>query len=130
MTSIRKAWLPSAAIAIPLLVAAGLAVFATATLGVVAGVLIGLGAALAAAVIVEAPLKSLASVTHRIAHGDRYAILPRQTPGPLAAIARSVDGLRAAVLEADALAVDQRRREAESRLHMASRSFFTRSFRG
>jgi hypothetical protein len=38
--------------------------------------------------------------------------------------------LRAAVLEADALAVDQRRREAESRLHLASRSFFTRSFRG
>ena len=56
MTSIRKAWLPSAAIAIPLLVAAGLAVFATATLGVIAGMLTGLGAALAAAVIVESPL--------------------------------------------------------------------------
>jgi len=130
MTSIRKASLPSAAIAIPLLVAVGLAVFATATLGAIAGILTGLGAALAAAVIVESPLKALAAVTHRIAHGDRYAILPRQTPGPLAGIARSVDALRAAVLEADALAVDQRRREAESRLHMASRSFFTRSFRG
>jgi len=42
-------------------------------------------------------------VTHRIAHGDRYAILPPQTPGALPAIARSVDALRAAVLEADAL---------------------------
>jgi len=37
MTSIRKASLPSAAIAIPLLVAVGLAVFATATLGAIAG---------------------------------------------------------------------------------------------
>jgi len=52
MTSIRKASLPSAAIAIPLLVAVGLAVFATATLGAIAGILTGLGAALAAAVIV------------------------------------------------------------------------------
>jgi len=60
MTSIRKASLPSAAIAIPLLVAAGLAVFATATLGAIAGILTGLGAALAAAVIVESPLKALA----------------------------------------------------------------------
>jgi methyl-accepting chemotaxis protein len=129
MRQIRNA-LPSAPIVIPILVAAGLAVFATAAAGVVAGIIVGVWAAFAAAVVIESPLKQFAAVTRRIADGDRYAILPRQSPGPLARIAKSVDVLRATVLEADQLAVDQRRREAETRLQMASRSFFTRSFRG
>jgi urea ABC transporter urea binding protein len=129
MKQIRIA-LPSGAIVIPILVGAGLAVFATGMAGIVAGVIVGAGAAFAAAAVIEAPLKHLAAVTRRIADGDRYAIVPRQSPGPLARIAKSVDVLRATVLEADSLAVDQRRREAETRLHMASRSFFTRSFRG
>jgi urea ABC transporter urea binding protein len=130
MRTIRTTRLPSAFIVIPIVVAVGLTVFAVEMLGVIAGILVGAGAAFGAAAVVESPLKHLASITHKIAHGDRYAILPRQKPGPLAAIAKSIDALRAAVLEADSLAVDHRRREAEARLHMASRSFFTRSFRG
>ena len=42
---------------------------------------------------------------------------------------KPLKSLRAAVIKADSLAVDQRRREAEARLHYAGRSFFTRRFR-
>ena len=122
--------LPSAFIVLPLLLACAVTLIAVVAAGAIAGLAVGVIAALASALLVEKPLKHLASITDKIAAGDRYAILPRQTPGPLSDIARAVEHLRATVLEADALAVDQRRREAEVRLHMASRSFFTRSFRG
>lgn len=80
MRQIRNA-LPSAAIVIPILVAIGLAVFATEMIGVIAGALVGVGAAFAAALVIESPLKQLAAVTRRIAEGDRYAIVPRRSGG-------------------------------------------------
>jgi len=66
----------------------------------------------------------------KIAGGDRYAIVPKQPDGPLAELAAAAETLRAAVIEADAAIVDQRRREAEARLHLAGRSLITRRFRG
>ncbi len=122
--------LPSAFIVLPVLLACAVTALAVVAAGAIAGFAVGVIAAVASALLVEKPLKRLAAITDKIAGGDRYAIVPRQRPGPLSDIARAVERLRATVLEADALAVDQRRREAEARLHMASRSFFTRSFRG
>ena len=55
--------------------------------------------------------------------------MPKQPKGPLSKLAEAAESLRAAVIRADSLAVDQRRREAEARLHYAGRSFFTRRFR-
>src|SRR5680860_469103 len=118
--------LPSAFIVLPVLLACAVTALAVVAAGAIAGLAVGVIAALASALLVEKPLKRLAAITDKIAGGDRYAIVPRQRPGPLSDIAKAVERLRATVLEADALAVDQRRREAEARLHMASRSFFPR----
>jgi urea transport system substrate-binding protein len=54
---------------------------------------------------------------------------PKQPKGPLFELAQAAESFRASVIEPDALVVDQRRREAEARLHYAGRSFFTRRFR-
>jgi urea ABC transporter urea binding protein len=122
--------LPSAFVAIPALLSCTVAVLATALAGPLAGLLVGALAGLAAGLAIEGQVKALAVIAAKIAHGDRYAIVPRQPRGPLADLAKAVDVLRATVIEADSLSVDQRRRESEARLHSASRSFFTRSFRG
>jgi len=74
-------------------------------------------------------LRALSAVVAKIAGGDRYAIVPEQPKGPLRDFAEGAETLRQAVVEADALVVDQKRREAETRLHHAGRSFFTRRFR-
>jgi urea transport system substrate-binding protein len=121
--------LPSAWVALPVLGACLIAVLATMANGPVVGAIAGGVTGLIAAFAIERPLRLLAQVAARIASGDRYAIVPKQPNGPLSELAEAADGLRGAVIEADALAIDQRRREAESRLHFAGRSFFTRRFR-
>ena len=82
-----------------------------------------------AAIAIERPLRMLSAVVGKIAGGDRYAIVPEQPKGPLRDLAAGAEALRQAVIEADALAVDQKRREAEARLHHAGRNFITRRFR-
>jgi urea transport system substrate-binding protein len=65
-----------------------------------------------------------------IAAGDRYAALPEGIGGgTVADIAAAAERMRQSLIDADALAVDQRSRESESQLHHAGRAFFTRKFR-
>jgi hypothetical protein len=61
-------------------------------------------------------LTALGAVAARIASGDRYALIPKQPRGPLSELAKAAESMRDAVIEADTLVVDQRRREAETRL--------------
>jgi urea transport system substrate-binding protein len=119
----------SASVFLPVQGACLVAALATDQAGVGIGLIAGGLAGLAAAFAVERPLRALAAVADRIAAGDRYAIVPKPSGGPLAGLAQALELLRGAVVEADAAAVDQRRREAETRLHHAGRSFFTRRFR-
>jgi urea transport system substrate-binding protein len=121
--------LPSAWVALPVLAACLVAVLATMANGAVMGAIAGGVTGLIAAFAIERPIRLLARVAARIAGGDRYAIVPKQPGGPLSELAGAADRLRGAVIEADALVIDQRRREAESRLHFDGRSFFTRRFR-
>jgi urea transport system substrate-binding protein len=65
-----------------------------------------------------------------IAAGDRYAALPdRVGGGTVAEIAAAAERMRQSLVDADAMAVDHRSREAETQLHHAGRAFFTRKFR-
>jgi urea transport system substrate-binding protein len=124
-----RAIFPFAWVVLPVLGACLVAVLATEAGGPLAGLIGGAIAGLLAAFAIERPLRMLASVAARIGGGDRYAIVPKQPKGPLSKLAEAAESLRAAVIRADSLAVDQRRREAEARLHYAGRSFFTRRFR-
>ena len=121
--------LPFAWVALPVLGACLVAVVATIADGPVLGLIAGGVTGLLAAFAIERPLRTLAGVAARIAGGDRYAIVPKQPKGPLSELAEAAESLRGAVIKADVAAVDQRRREAEARLHSAGRSFFTRRFR-
>jgi urea transport system substrate-binding protein len=122
--------LPGVWVAWPILAAALVACAATVALGPLPGIVLGLIASLLAALHIERRVRGLSLAAAKIAGGDRYAILPVTPPGPLADLACALHALRETVIQADALAVDQRRREAEARLHLAGRSFFTKRFRG
>jgi urea transport system substrate-binding protein len=96
--------------------------------------LLGLAVALIGAVAIayycERTLRSFVSTMGQIARGDRYAALPAQIQGgALAESAVAAETMRQALIDADAVAVDLRSREAETRLRQASRGFFTRRFR-
>jgi len=110
-------------------VAAVLATWGTGSL------FLGLGTALVAAVAAgwwcERTLRGVVGTLGQIASGDRYAALPtRIHGGALADSVVAAETMRQALIDADALAVDHRSREAESRLRQASRGFFTQRFRG
>jgi len=65
-----------------------------------------------------------------IARGDRYTSLPQLVgDGAIHNFAPAAETMRTALIEADTLAVDQRRRETEARLHHAGQVFFTGNFR-
>jgi urea ABC transporter urea binding protein len=86
--------------------------------------------ALAVAFYCERTLRGLVGAIAQIARGDRYAALPdRIQGGALADSAVAAETMRQALIDADALAVDLKSREAESRLRYASRGFFTQRFR-
>jgi urea transport system substrate-binding protein len=125
----RRGDLPNQWVVLPVLGACLAAVLATWVGGPLLGLFAGAVAGLLAAYDIEKPLRALSAVVAKIAGGDRYAIVPEQPKGPLRDLAQGAETLRQAVIEADALVVDQRRREAEARLHLAGRSFITRSFR-
>ena len=119
-------------IVLPFLFAATVAVLATWGTG---SLLLGLATAAvgaaSAAWSCERTLRAVVGAIAQIARGDRYAALPSRVHG--GAIAESVaaaETMRQALMDADALAVDHRSREAESRLRHANRGFFTQRFRG
>jgi urea transport system substrate-binding protein len=98
--------------------------------GVFAALLVGLlGAALVGA-FAEARLTRIISSIDRIARGDRYTSLPELVgDGAIQQFAGTAETVRAALIEADTVSVDQSRRETEARLHHAGRLFFTGNFR-
>ena len=114
-------------IVLPSMFACVVAVLATWGTG---SLFLGLATALVGAVAAgwwcERTLRAVVAPIAHIAGGDRYAALPvRIGGGALAAGAVAAETMRQALIDADALAVDHRSREAESRLRHASRGFFT-----
>ena len=122
--------LPGVWVAWPILATALTAIVAAAILGPLPAIALALIASALAALHIERQVRGLSLAAAKIAGGDRYAILPETPPGPLADLACALHALRETMIQAAALAVDQRRREAEARLHLAGRSFFTKRFRG
>ncbi len=119
-------------IALPPMFACVIAVLATwGTGSLVFGLAVALVGAAAAAWWCERTLRAVVVPIAQIAGGDRYAALPaRIGGGALAAGAVAAETMRQALIDADALGVDHRSREAETRLRHASRGFFTQRFRG
>ncbi len=94
------------------------------------GLAVALTGAIAVAWYCERTLRSFVSAMGQIARGDRYAALPAQIQGgALADSAVAAETMRQALIDADAVAVDLRSREAETRLRQASHGFFTHRFR-
>ncbi len=91
---------------------------------------VGAGGAALVGAFAEARLAHIIASISKIAAGDRYLNLPELIgDGALQDFGQTAEVIRGALIEADTLAVDQRRRETEARLHHASRTFFTGNFR-
>jgi len=118
-------------IALPFLCACILGVLTTwGTANLALGLATAAVGAAAAAWWCERTLRGMVRAIALIAGGDRYAALPgRMYGGSLADSAVAAETMRQALIDADALAVDHRSRDAESRLRHASRGFFTQRFR-
>ncbi len=94
------------------------------------GIITALVGALTVAWWCEQMLRGVVGTIAQIAGGDRYAALPERIgSGALGDSAVAAEEMRQVLIDADALAVDHRSREAETRLHHAGRSFFTQRFR-
>ncbi len=94
------------------------------------GIVTALIGAAAVAWWCEGMLRGVVGTIGQIAGGDRYAALPERTgSGALGDSAVAAEQMRQVLIDADALAVDHRSREAEARLHYAGRAFFTKRFR-
>ncbi|HTZ81338.1 MAG TPA: methyl-accepting chemotaxis protein [Stellaceae bacterium] len=107
-----------------------LAVAASLKAGVFFALLVGLLGAAVVGIFAERRLARIISSIDRIARGDRYTTLPDLVgDGAIRQFAGTAETVRAALLEADTLTVDQLRRETEARLHHAGRLFFTGNFR-
>src|ERR1700722_10417315 len=129
-TDIHQSRLP-AWILLPVIAASGISALVTWGSG---SLLLGFMAALIAGAAVawwcEERLRAVVGTIGQIAGGDRYAALPGWTgSGALGDSAVAAERMRQVLIDADALAVDHRSREAEARLHYAGRTFFTRRFR-
>jgi len=118
-------------IVLPLTFSSGVAVVTTwGTGNLWIGLAIALIGSIAIAWYCERTLRGFVAAMGQIARGDRYAALPAQIQGgALADSAIAAENMRQALIDADAVAVDLRSREAESRLRQNSRGFFTRRFR-
>ena len=107
-----------------------LAVMAASQAGFVAALVIGLLGAIAIGIFAECRFARIISSFDRIARGDRYTTLPTLLgDGAIQGFHTTAETVRAALIEADTLTVDQLRRETEARLHHAGRLFFTGNFR-
>jgi urea transport system substrate-binding protein len=94
--------------------------------GLIAGSLLGA----AAAWFIDRKFNALVETLSRIAGGDRFAALPDHISGGVYdRAAEAAEATRTMLIDADALAVDHRSREAESRIRQAGQMFFTRRFR-
>ena len=95
------------------------------------GLCLGLACARSpSAAFAEYRLARIIASIGEIAAGDRYTSLPELIgDGALRAFGKTAETVRGALIHADTLAVDQRRRETEARLHHAGRQFFTANFR-
>ena len=90
----------------------------------------GLAGAVAVGSFAEARLAAVIASISAIAGGDRYISLPELVgDGAIQSFGDTAGKIRAALIEADTLSVDQKRRETEARLHHAGRHFFTGNFR-
>jgi urea transport system substrate-binding protein len=120
---------PALWVAVPTFVVS-LAVAGAFQAGIVAALVVGfVGAALVGA-FTERRLARIISSIDRIARGDRYTSLPDLVgDGAIQQFAGTAETVRAALLQADTVSVDQLRRETEARLHHAGRLFFTGNFR-
>jgi urea transport system substrate-binding protein len=118
-------------IVLPVFIAAAVPVIAaTLTNSWLAGLAAAIPAAAFATWWIERRLRSMVDAISLIASGDRYAALPdRAGRGAMAEIAAAAERMRQSLIDADALVVDQRSHEAETRLHHAGRAFFTHRFR-
>jgi urea transport system substrate-binding protein len=124
-------------IVLPFLFAAIVAVLATWGTG---SLLLGLATAAVGAASAawwcERTLRAVVGAIAQIARGDRYAALPSRIHafwihgGAIAESVAAAETMRQALIDADALAVDHKSRDAESRLRHANRGFFTQRFRG
>ena len=91
---------------------------------------VGLVGALAVGSFAESRLTGIIAAISAIAGGDRYTSLPElYGDGAIQNFSDTAGKIRAALIDADTLTVDQSRRETEARLHHAGRHFFTGSFR-
>jgi urea transport system substrate-binding protein len=123
---------PALWIAIPAFVVSAAAVTAYSFWpSVVAALALGALGALAVGCFAEARLSAIIAAIGKIAAGDRYTNLPELVgDGAIQEFAATAETIRGALIAADTLTIDQRRRETEARLHHAGRVFFTGSFRG
>ncbi len=122
--------LPALRIALPVFLASALTGFASAYLGLVPGLLAAACLAFLGAWIVDHKYGSLTDAISRISQGDRFAELPATSDGPtFEKLAAAAEAMRKTLLDADALAADQRSRQDEARLRHAGRVFFTKKFR-
>jgi urea transport system substrate-binding protein len=127
----RKGHLPAWIFAPAALAGAAAALVAWQTGSLLGGLAAALIGAAGAAWYCERTLRAVVSTIAQIAGGDRYAALPgRLGGGALADSAAAAEKMRQVLIDADALAVGHRSREAETRLHHAGRSFYTQKFRG
>ena len=116
---------------LPVLLACAISAIAVGLAGTwIAGLVAAIPAAAVATWWIERRLRSVVDAMSLIAAGDRYAALPERTGGGiLADLAATAERMRQSLIDADAIAVDQRSREAETKLHHAGRAFFTGRFR-
>jgi urea transport system substrate-binding protein len=91
---------------------------------------VSLAGAVAIGCFAEYRLARITDSIGQIAKGDRYTTLPKLLgDGALQQFGGTAEAIRAALIAADTLTVDQSRRETEARLHHAGRHFFTGNFR-
>jgi len=120
---------PAMWIAVPVFAVAALAVAISLGNAFIGLAVAALGA-LAVGGFADGRLRRIIASIDRIAAGDRYTSLPVAVgDGAVQKFAGTAETIRAALIKADTLAVDQLRRETEARLHHAGRLFFTGSFR-
>lgn len=122
--------LPALRIALPVFLASALTGYACAYFGMAPGLAAGGILAFAGAWLVDRKYGSLSDAISRISQGDRFVELPATSDGPtFEKLAAAAEAMRKTLLDADALAADQRSRQDEARLRHAGRVFFTKKFR-
>jgi urea transport system substrate-binding protein len=122
--------LPSLRIALPVFLSCASTGAACAYFGIVPGLAAGGLLAFAGAWLVDRKYGSLSEAIERISQGDRFAELPTTADGAtFEKLASAAEAMRKMLLDADALAADQRSRQDEARLRHAGRVFFTKKFR-